>query len=214
MSVPISIGMLSTMLFQVVDTYFVGQLGATQLAALSFASTVYFLLVGLFIELAVGVSIIIGKIAGAEETQKVKRATSIFLILTFLIAIVLSPIGIASVEGIFSLLGANANILPYILEYMIPLFYGMPFLAVGITCGVILRSTGNIKLPEVVFGIAGIINFFLDYVLIFGVGPFPELGIKGVAIGTVISWIFILIAIGILLFRDRLLSFTFLRNHS
>ena len=48
MSLPISIGMLSIFLFQVVDTYFVGQLGANALAALSFASTVYFLMVGLF----------------------------------------------------------------------------------------------------------------------------------------------------------------------
>ena len=45
MSLPISIGMLSTFLFQVVDTYFVGQLGANELAALSFASTIYFLVV-------------------------------------------------------------------------------------------------------------------------------------------------------------------------
>ncbi len=95
---------------------------------------------------------------------------------------------------------------------MIPLFYGMPFLAVGITDGIILRSTGNIKMPEVVFGIAGIINLFLDYVLIIGVSPFTKLGIKGVAIGTVISWILILIATGILLSRDRLLSFSFLSN--
>ena len=51
MSVPISIGMLSTFLFQVIDTYFVGQLGANELAALSFASTVYFLLVGFVVEI-------------------------------------------------------------------------------------------------------------------------------------------------------------------
>ncbi len=60
MSLRISIGMLSTFLFQVIDTYFVNQLGANALAALGFASTVYFLLVGLFIGLSVGVSIIIG----------------------------------------------------------------------------------------------------------------------------------------------------------
>ena len=55
MSLPISIGMLSTFLFQVVDTYFVGQIDAESLAALSFASTIYFLIVGTFIGLTVGV---------------------------------------------------------------------------------------------------------------------------------------------------------------
>ena len=67
MSLPISIGMLSTFLFQVIDTYFVGQLGADALAALSFASTLYFLVVGWFMGLAVGVSIIIGTAKGGGQ---------------------------------------------------------------------------------------------------------------------------------------------------
>ncbi len=64
MSVPISMGMLSTFLFQIVDTIFVGQLGAEAVTALSFSSTLFFLLVGTFIGLAVGVSIRVGVLSG------------------------------------------------------------------------------------------------------------------------------------------------------
>ena len=67
------------------------------------------------------------------------------------------------------------------------MYVGMPILSVGIVGGSILRASGKVKLPEVVFGIAGVINLFLDYTFIFGKFGFPALGIAGVAYGTVIS---------------------------
>ncbi len=75
MSLPISIGMLSTFLFQVIDTYFVGQLGGKALAALSFASTFYFLLVGLFIGLSLS-NVLAGLYAGMQMRKEFKRSGS------------------------------------------------------------------------------------------------------------------------------------------
>lgn len=77
MSVPISIGMLSTFLFQVINTYFVGQLGFQALAALSFSSTLYFLLVGMFMGLSVGVSILVGESHGMGKIFNVKSIGTI-----------------------------------------------------------------------------------------------------------------------------------------
>jgi len=92
MSLPISLGMLSTFLFQVVDTYFVGQISANALAALSFASTIYFLMVGLFIGLSVGVSIIVGKAFGEGNTHKVRKTTHIAILLYFALTTGLSAL--------------------------------------------------------------------------------------------------------------------------
>ena len=107
MSVPISVGMLSTFLFQVIDTYFVGQLGADSLAALSFSSTIYFLLVGLFIGLSVGVSIIIGKATGTGDISKVRKTTLIAVAICFLLSSILSVLGIVFIEPVFTLLGCG-----------------------------------------------------------------------------------------------------------
>lgn len=205
MSVPISIGMLSTILFQVIDTYFVGQLGPEPLAALSFASTVYFLLVGLFIGFSVAVSIMVAKAFGAKELDKLKRILLLSLILSIFLTILISLLGIFSLDSLFGFLGADKNTLPHVAAYMNVLYLGMPILAYGIIGGAALRATGNVKSPEIVFGIAGIINAVLDYAFIFGTGPFPQLGIQGVALGTVISWIFIFLAMTVLLLRDKLL---------
>jgi len=205
MSLPISIGMLSTFLFQVVDTYFVGQLGSNSLAALSFASTIYFLVVGLFIGLAVGVSIIIGAAKGENDNKKVNQTTVIAILISITSATLFSLLGINFVEPIFQLMGADATTLPLVKQYIIPLFYGIPLLTTGLMAGGILRATGNVRNPEIIMGIAGIINLVLDYSLIFGKLGLPEMGITGAALATVFSWVFVFIGIFILLIKDKLL---------
>lgn len=206
MSLPISIGMLSTFLFQVVDTYFVGQLGANALAALSFASTIYFLIVGIFMGLAVGVSIIIGAAKGASDNKKVNQTTVIAILLSMSSAILLTGLGVYFVEPIFQLMGADETTLPLVKQYVIPLFYGIPLLTTGLMAGGILRATGNIRNPEIIMGIAGLINLILDHGLIFGKHGLPEMGIKGAALATVTSWIFVIIGMFFLILKDKLLS--------
>ena len=205
MSLPISIGMLSTFLFQVIDTYFVGQLGANSLAALSFASTIYFLMVGLFIGLSVGVSIIVGKATGANDMAKVWKTTLIAIVLCFLLTVFFAAIGILFVEPIFRLLGATDEIIPLIKDYIVPLLMGIPLLTTGILCGGVLRATGNVTKPEVIMAIAGVINLVFDYLLIFGEWGFPEMGIQGAALATVLSWVFVILGMLSLLLQDQLL---------
>ena len=208
MSLPISIGMLSTFLFQVIDTYFVGQLGPEALTALSFASTVYFLLVGLFIGLSVGVSILIGQAAGAGDIGLVKKATRIALFICLLLSLVIAAAVILLVDPIFTAFGAEEEILPLIREYIVPLMAGTPLLTLGLLAGGILRATGNVTKPEVIMGIAGVINLVFDYALIFGKWGLPELGIQGAAYATVLSWVFVILGMLFLLLRDKLLDLT------
>ena len=205
MSLPISIGMLSTFLFQVIDTYFVGQLGPEALAALSFASTIYFLLVGLFVGLSVGISIIIGKATGEGDRGKVGKTTRMAIVLCILLSALLSAAGILFLEPLFGLLGADALVMPLIKAYTVPLLLGIPLLTTGLICGGILRASGNITKPEVLMAVAGAVNLFFDYVLIFGKWGFPELGIRGAALATVLSWVVVIIGMVVLLLQDKLL---------
>lgn len=206
MSVPISIGMLSTFLFQVIDTYFVGQLGADALVALSFASTLYFLIVGLFMGLSVGVSIIIGTAKGANNHIKVNQTAIIAIFISFVSVSIFSWLGIYFVDTIFTMMGADTKTLPLIKQYIIPIFYGIPLLTVGLMGGGILRATGNVRNPEIIMGIAGVINLVLDYGLIFGKFGLPEMGITGAALATIFSWVFVILGMITLLLKDQLLK--------
>lgn len=207
MSVPIALGMLSTFLFQVIDTYFVGQLGGEALAALSFASTLYFLMIGMFIGLAVGVSILIGKAFGAQNQALIRQTTLIALVLSLLVSLLLARIGQISLIPLFRMLGAEQKILTMILEYLDPLLLGMPLLTVALVAGGALRATGNVLRPEILMAIAGVLNLLFDYLFIFGKMGFPEMGIKGAAWATVLSWIFVFVGMILLLQHKKLIQF-------
>ncbi len=208
MSLPIGLGMLSTFLFQVIDTYFVSKLGSNALAALSFSSTIYLILISLYIGLSIGVSIIIGQSVGKGDLEKVQKTTWVALTLSLIISILISAVSIFFIDKIFTGLGAQEDILPLIKTYTIPVLIAMPLLTFGIMAGGILRASGNIKKPEIVMVIAGVLNLIFDYLLVFGIWGLPEMGIEGAAYATVISWIFAFIGMTFLLMKDKLVRFS------
>ncbi len=214
MSVPISLGMLSTFLFQIVDTYLVGQLGTDALAALSFSSTLFFLLVGLFMGLSVGVSIIVGQAKGAGDDEKAYTTVRIGGLICLGLSILLSGLAIAFIDPTFTALGAPAELLLPIRMYTVPILAGIPLLNMGLLIGGVLRATGNVTKPEVLMGIAGVINLVFDYGLIFGKWGLPELGLQGAAFATVLSWIFVFMGMVYLLVKDNLLRFSSTNKYS
>jgi len=206
MTWPVSIGMLSTFLFQVVDTYFVGQLGPEALAALGFASTAYFLLVGLFIGMAVGTSALVARALGERKPLLAARYTRVALMVALLVASALSALGTVTLQPAFLALDAEPALLPLIEDYLGVLYLGMPLLVFGIVGGSALRASGHVKAPEAVMAVAGVINLVLDYVLIFGHAGFPALGLQGAAVATVVSWVFVFGCMAVLLLRAGLLT--------
>jgi len=207
MSTPVSLGMLSTFLIQVVDTYFVGKLGSKELAALGFSSAGFFLVVGLFFGLSVGVSALIGKALGEKKDNKVKSLVLISLILTIVFSLLVNAIGYFTIKPFFSMLGASPQVLPLISEYMEIIYIGLPFLIIALIGNAAVRTSGSIRAPEISMAVGGLINLIFDYLLIFGIGPFPKLGIKGAAVASVISFVFVFIISFVLLNKNKLLSF-------
>ncbi|MES0881519.1 MATE family efflux transporter [Roseibium sp. SCP14] len=206
MAAPISLGMISTFLFQIVDTYFVGLLGPAELAALTFASNAYLVLVSIYVGFSVGVSSVVAKAIGAGKKERARVLTSLALSSVLILSILLSIAGVRTMDPLFAVLGAQPETLPLIASYMNVLYLGLPFLMIGIIGGGALRAIGITRDTEIVFAIAGVVNLLFDYILIFGIGPFPALGITGAAWATVLSFLFIFGGVGTLLVRNRLLS--------
>ena len=206
MAGPISLGMTSTFLFQIVDTYFVGQLGSLELAALAFSATAYFLFISLFIRLSVGVSSVVAKTMGSGDRPRARALTMIALALVLVFTVALAWAGRSMIGPMFTGLGASADVIPLIETYLGILCLSFPFLTLGIVGSGAARAIGITKATEIVFGIAGIINLVLDYVLIFGKGPFPELGLAGAAWATAISFLFVFTGIMVILIRVGLLG--------
>lgn len=189
LALPMVVGILSIILFQVVDTFYVGRLGTAPLAALSFTFPVTFLLVSLSIGLSIGTSAVIAQAMGRGDHAAVKRFVTYGLLLAFILINLFSFLGYLVADPIFALMGAEPDLIPLIRDYMNIWFLGISFLVISMVGGSALRGMGDTKTQSAIMTLIGILNIIIDPFFIFGWGPFPRLEIQGAALVTVMVWL-------------------------
>ncbi len=190
MTIPMIYGMVLLMTFNLVDTFFVGLLGTQPLAAISFTFPVTFTVLSLTIGLGIGTSAVIAKLLGKKDQCTAKDSATAAMYLAAIIVASLSFVGYLFTDELFTLLGAQASLLPLIHDYIDIWYIGSVCLIGPMIGNAILRASGDTKTPSLVMGSAGLVNAILDPIFIFGLGPIPAMGIKGAAIATLVSWIF------------------------
>jgi len=205
MTVPMLYGMALLMTFNLIDTFFVSLLGTQPLAAISFTFPVSFTVVSFMIGLGIGTSAVIAKLLGLGDHKSAKDSATAALYLAAIVVIALSFTGYLFTDQLFTLLGAQASLLPLIHEYMDIWYIGGVFLIGPMIGNAVLRSSGDTKTPSIVMGGAGLINAVLDPVFIFGFGPVPAMGLEGAAIATLISWLFGLVFVLFILTKKKLI---------
>ena len=208
MTSPMAIAIFMMIMFQTVDTYFVGLMGTVELAAISFTFPVTFTIISLSIGLGIATSVLLAKAIGEGESERARRITTDSIMLTFLIVMLVSMLGFFTIDPLFRLLGASDQTLIFIHQYMELWYLFVGLMIIPMTGNSAIRATGDTKWPSIMMILSGLMNAILDPILIFGVGPIPAMGVKGAAIATVLSWCTgFLISIWILHFREKLLIF-------
>lgn len=208
LTVPMIFGILSMVAFNLVDTFFVGQLGTIELAALSFTFPVVLIVSSLAMGLGMGVAAVVSRAIGEGNTRKVKELTTDSLILSLLVVAVFIVLGLLTLEPIFRLIGANAETLPLIKQYMKIWYPGMIFVVIPMVGNNAIRGIGDTKTPSIIMLVAVFINCILDPLLIFGIGPFPRLELAGAAIATVVARASTLVvSLYVLTHREKMLTF-------
>lgn len=186
LALPMVWGILAVMSFNIVDTYFVSQLGSAPLAAMSFTFPVVMMINSFAIGLGAGTSSAVARAYGAGEVQDVRRLVTDTSLLALLVSLVITLVGLLTIRPLFSLLGASPELLPLIADYMVPWYLGTIFVIVPTIAMSALRAIGNSALTgRIMVGVA-IFNLILDPILIFGLFGFPRLELQGAAIATVI----------------------------
>ena len=207
MMLPMALGILVMIGNGLVDAYFIGQLGYAQLAAVSYAFPVWFVAAGIVMGLGTGTSSVLSRFIGAGDTKSVKQIATHSMILAVLAGAVVTAIGLVSIESLFGLLGANKETMPYVKSYMTIYYWGSLFLGIPFIGNSILRANGDAKTPSLLVAFSAIVNAVLDPILIFGWFGFPEMGVAGAALASVISTVaFLLASLWVLIFRDNLLT--------
>ena len=208
LTIPMIWGVLAVTAFNIVDTYFVGQLGTQPLAAMSFTFPVVMTLGSLAIGLGVGTSSVIARAIGEGDRERVQRLTTDSLTLSLLIVAIFVSFGLVTIDPLFTALGADADVLPFIRSYMQIWYFGMIFLVIPMVGNSAIRASGNTLVPGIIMIVAAGVNIALDPFFILGWGGFPRLEIQGAAIATIISRAITLIAsLLVLHYREKMLCF-------
>jgi putative MATE family efflux protein len=208
MAWPMLLGIMAIVLFNVVDTFWVGQLGALELAAMSYTFPVVMVVMSLSMGVGIGTTAVVARAIGHGDRDQVRRLTTDALVLANAVVIVVAMLGLATIEPLFALLGAKPETVALISEYMGIWYGGVGLLVIPMIGNSAIRATGDTKTPSIVMLVAGVFNAVLDPFLIFGWGPAPELGLAGAAWATIGSYAGAFVAaMWILIKRERLLTF-------
>jgi len=207
LSVPMLVGILSMMAFNLVDTYFVSRMGTVALAAMALTFPVVMVIGTFTLGLGVGAMAVISQGIGRGRTTDIRRSATDALTLAGLCAVVLTVAGIASVEPLFRMLGATDEMMPYVRQYMLVWYPGIMFYVVPIIGNNIIRATGDTLTPSIVMVFGVVLNAVLDPVFIFGAGSIPAMGMAGAALATVLARaVTLALALWVLAFRERMLA--------
>lgn len=198
----------------IVDTFFISRLGTLELAAASFVIPIHMIYVSLALGIGMGMSSLNSRLMGESKFSESARLISDGLMFAALFAITVALLGSLIMNPLFRVLGADESTIPLIRDYLSILLAGLPPLMFVVVSMSTFRSMGNIKTSALLAATMAGLNILLDPLLIFGLGPFPELGIAGAAWATLYAAILTLgLAFYILGFHEKVLDFALPQIH-
>jgi len=162
MSIPTGFGILSLLLFNITDTFFISLLGTQELTALSFTFPITFIISSIIIGLGGGLSAALARLIGQGEMDNIKGFVLSGLLLGLVSITLLSSLGYIVSTPLFKLMSAPSSLLPLIDQYLSIWLIAIGFLVIPMMGNNALRATGNAKYPSYIMMGAGIINVILD----------------------------------------------------
>lgn len=189
MSLPIMASMLVQALYNIVDSIFVSKISENAFTAVSLAFPVQNMMIAVAAGTGVGINALLSKSLGEKNFKDANSAAHNGIFLTALASIAFMLFGIFGTRAFFEAQSSNPEIVEYGVEYLTICLVAGFGIFFEITFERILQSTGRTIYTMYTQGTGAIINIILDPCLIFGLGPFPEMGIAGAAVATVIGQI-------------------------
>jgi putative MATE family efflux protein len=187
LAIPASVGFFFNTMYNVVDTFWAGKLSTDALAALSLSFPVFFVLISLGSGFSTGATALIGDALGAGDRRRAACLASQGLLLGGLVTVAVMGLGYASVEWLFRLLGATDVYLEICLQYMHVILAGSGLVLCFYMLNGILNAQGDTRsFRDYLIG-ATLLNLVLDPWFMYGGFGLPAMGVRGIALATLIA---------------------------
>lgn len=185
---PMIVGVAAIMSIGLVDAYFIGQLGSAELAAIAFIFPIGVALASLGVGVSVGINSVVARALGAGDFERAKRRGSFGVVFAIALGIAMGLALYALLDPLFSLMQADAELLPLIRLYMQPFAIGFPLQMTIMGVNGVLRGQGEAKRTSAISVTYAAANWILDPILITGAFGFEGFGIAGAAYATLAGW--------------------------
>ncbi|MCR5709797.1 MAG: MATE family efflux transporter [Bacteroidales bacterium] len=183
MAVPSIVSMLVSGIYNLADTFFIGQINTQSVAAMGIVYAYMVLIQSMAIFFGQGSGNYISRALGRRETVDAEEMAAVGLGSSVLTGIILAGVSFLAMRPILSLLGSTETIMPYACEYFSFILIGTPFIMGTFTLNNQMRHQGNAMLSMIGIVSGAVLNIVLDPILIFGF----DLGIRGAGMATAIS---------------------------
>lgn len=207
LTVPVALQNLLTSSFTLADTLLVSSLGTVALSAVGMIGQWAWLMNMMLVGFCSATSVFISQYWGIQDLKKIRHIGGISIVFSLAVSVLFTVVSIVIPQYVIRIFNSDPEVVAVGAEYLKVVAFSYIPIALTNILAAVLRAVEDVKLPMYASAFTTVLNIFLDYAMIFGKFGFPQMGVRGAALATVISaWLGVVMIVVISLFQKNIIA--------